>query len=243
MRILIIRHGDPDYEHDTLTEKGHREAKLLSEKLVKEKIDHIYCSPLGRAKDTCAYTARALGREDEVVVFDWLQEFGSPLVWPDGTKRYILWDMLPDFWTREELMYDHAHWFDQGFYRDANMEKVYRAVTDKLDALLAEHGYVRDGNMYHTDEGNTKTLAFFCHFGLEMILLSHLCNISPVVLTHQFTALPTSLTTLYTEERRKGKAIFRCCGFGDIGHLYAGGEEPSFAARFCEVYGNGDRED
>jgi formamidopyrimidine-DNA glycosylase len=36
MRILIIRHGDPDYEHDTLTEKGHREAKLLAEKLVKE---------------------------------------------------------------------------------------------------------------------------------------------------------------------------------------------------------------
>ncbi len=243
MRILIIRHGDPDYEHDTLTDKGHREAKLLAEKLGKEKIDYIYSSPLGRAKDTCAYTARALGKENEVVVYDWLQEFGSPLVWPDGTKRYILWDMLPDFWTREELMYDHTRWFEQGFYRDANMETVYRKVTDALDALLAKHGYVRDGNMYKTEEGNTKTLAFFCHFGLEMILLSHLCNISPVVLTHHFTALPTSLTTLYTEERRKGKAVFRCCGFGDIGHLYAGGEEPSFSARFCEVYGNGDRQD
>jgi probable phosphoglycerate mutase len=51
------------------------------------------------------------------------------------------------------------------------------------------------------------------------------------------------VTTLYTEERRKGKALFRCCGFGDIGHLYAGNEEPSFSARFCEVYDNGDRVD
>ena len=31
MRILLIRHGDPDYEHDTLTEKGRREAALLAE--------------------------------------------------------------------------------------------------------------------------------------------------------------------------------------------------------------------
>ena len=243
MRILIVRHGDPDYEHDTLTEKGHREAKLLAQKLSKEKIDCIYCSPLGRAKDTCAYTAKALGKENEVVVYDWLQEFGTPLVWPDGTQRYILWDMLPQFWTTEEKMYDHKSWLTQDFYRDANMETAYRKVTDALDKLLAEHGYVREGNLYRTEEGNTKTLAFFCHFGLEMILLSHLCNISPVVLTHHFAALPTSLTTLYTEERRKGIATFRCCGFGDTGHLYAGGEEPSFAARFCEVYGNGDRED
>ena len=38
MEILIVRHGDPDYEHDTLTEKGVVEAKLLAEKLSKMKI-------------------------------------------------------------------------------------------------------------------------------------------------------------------------------------------------------------
>ena len=31
MRILLIRHGDPDYDNDTLTEKGRREAALLAE--------------------------------------------------------------------------------------------------------------------------------------------------------------------------------------------------------------------
>ena len=46
-----------------------------------------------------------------------------------------------------------------------------------------------------------------------------------------------------TEERRQGKAAFRCIGFGDVSHLYAEGQEPSFAARFAEVYGNGDRLD
>ena len=54
MRLLIIRHGDPDYARDNLTEKGKREAKLLSEMLAKDKIDYLYCSPLGRAKARCA---------------------------------------------------------------------------------------------------------------------------------------------------------------------------------------------
>ncbi len=27
MKLIFIRHGDPDYEHDTLTEKGIREAR------------------------------------------------------------------------------------------------------------------------------------------------------------------------------------------------------------------------
>ena len=41
MKILIIRHAEPDYSIDSLTEKGHREAALLAEKLSKEKIDYL----------------------------------------------------------------------------------------------------------------------------------------------------------------------------------------------------------
>ena len=42
MRLLIVRHGDPDYEHDTLTEKGWREAELLSERLSKLPVKEFY---------------------------------------------------------------------------------------------------------------------------------------------------------------------------------------------------------
>ena len=243
MRILIIRHGDPDYANDTLTEKGHREAKLLAEKLKKEKIDFIYSSPLGRARHTCDYTARALGRENEVVEKEWLKEFGCPLTLPSGRERFIPWDMLPTEWADNPQMYDGDTWYKQDFYQEGDMERRVRFVYDGLDEVLASHGYKRDGKIYQTEQGNDLTIAFFCHFGLEMLLLSRLFNCSPIPLWHHFTALTSSVTTVYTEERRKGQAIFRCCGFGDTGHLYAGGETPSFAARFCEVYGNGDRED
>ncbi len=49
---------------------------------------------------------------------------------------------------------------------------------------------------------------------------------------------PTGVTTVNTEERRQGIAGFRMSAYGDVSHLYAGGEEPSFAARFCETFGN-----
>ena len=32
MKLLLIRHGEPDYTIDSLTEKGCKEAELLSEK-------------------------------------------------------------------------------------------------------------------------------------------------------------------------------------------------------------------
>ena len=102
---------------------------------------------------------------------------------------------------------------------------------------------VREGNSYRVENANTKTIALFCHFGLEMVLMSRLCNVSPIPLWHHFTALTSSVTTLYSEERRKGIATFRCAGFGDIGHLYAGEEPPSFSARFCEIFESEDRHD
>ena len=45
MRILFIRHGDPDYINDTLTKKGHREAKLLAERVADLNLGSCYVSP------------------------------------------------------------------------------------------------------------------------------------------------------------------------------------------------------
>lgn len=35
MKIIFIRHGEPNYEIDSLTEKGWREAELLSKRTAK----------------------------------------------------------------------------------------------------------------------------------------------------------------------------------------------------------------
>ena len=58
MKIIIVRHGDPDYEKDSLTELGWKEAEALSERMKNIKADECYVSPLGRAKDTASLSLR-----------------------------------------------------------------------------------------------------------------------------------------------------------------------------------------
>ena len=42
MKLLFIRHGDPNYEKDALTEKGKKEAMLLSNVIDTFGIDDVY---------------------------------------------------------------------------------------------------------------------------------------------------------------------------------------------------------
>ena len=41
MRLIFIRHAEPDYSIDSLTEKGWREAKLLAERTKRWKGDEF----------------------------------------------------------------------------------------------------------------------------------------------------------------------------------------------------------
>ena len=58
MRLLLVRHGDPDYIHDSLTADGQREAGLLSVRFAGEHVDECFVSPMGRAKATAVPVIR-----------------------------------------------------------------------------------------------------------------------------------------------------------------------------------------
>ena len=235
MRLLIIRHGDPDYSIDSLTEKGWREAELLSERISKLDVKAFYCSPLGRAKDTAKATLEKMHREAEIC--DWLREFYYCKVKvPGRDEADICWDFMPSFYTKVDELYDPEKFKETDFMREGNYPELFKAVADGMDELLLKHGYRRNGRYYDAVEPNRDTVVLFCHFGVMCQLLGHILGLSPVILAQNFCAAPTSVTTLITEEREEGVAIFRCQSFGDLSHLYAAGEEPAFAARFCERY-------
>ena len=243
MKLLIIRHGDPDYEIDGLTETGRREAEYLAERIAPLPVKDYYVSPLGRAKATAEPTLRLAGRE--AVECTWLQEFSVPVRRPDknGELSRVPWDWLPQDWLADPRLLTPDGWRDNPVMREAGVGERYDAVTAAFDQILAEHGYEREGLLYRVRRANTDTLVFFCHLGLGCLLMSHLMNCSPMVLWQGTAMAPSSVTTLVTEERRPGLAAFRASAIGDISHLYVKGAAPSFAARFCEVYGNGDRVD
>ena len=103
MRIIIVRHGDPNYELDTLTKTGWREAELAAEYLAKLQIKAFYVSPLGRAQDTAGCTLKKMNRTAETL--DWLREFEAHIDRPDvkneksGTGFHRIWKRIWIFMT------------------------------------------------------------------------------------------------------------------------------------------------
>ena len=234
MRLIFIRHGDPNYEIDSLTEKGWREAELLADRIVKEDVKEFYSSPLGRAKDTASCTLKRIEREP--IIKDWLQEFFVPVIDPVTGNERIPWDFMPSYWTKDPLFYDKDRWIEAPIMKTGKIAERYENVKNGIDNLLSEYGYHRQGNYYKVEQGNEDTLVFYCHLGAKFTILSHLLGIAAPVLWQGFFVAPTSVTILTTEERIKGEAYFRCKTLGDTSHLYVGNEPPSNSGFFNEIY-------
>ena len=234
MKILIVRHAEPDYAIDSLTEKGRREAELLSERLCRLDVKAFYVSPLGRAQDTAAYTLRRMNRTARTL--PWLHEFRGHCYDEMAGRDRICWDYRPRQWQPHALLYDPDRWLDDPLLQGGNVREIWQETVDGLDAILAEHGFHRDGPVYRCENNQPDTLVFFCHFGVGAAMVAHLCNIPPMLLWQGFCMQPSSVTTLVTEERVKGEAVFRCMSLGDLSHLYAAGERHSTAGLYPECY-------
>ncbi len=234
VKLLIIRHGDPNYAIDGLTEKGEREVQLLADRLCREEITAVYCSTLGRAKLTAAPTLERLGITAEYC--EWLREFnyvGVNVPYPRNSQ--LPWDILPEYMNEHPLLYSPTEWKNDSTI-SPELLVAYDEVCAEFDAVLAKHGYRRRETQYTVEHANHDTLVFVCHFGLSCVLLSHLLNCSPYTLWQHTCLPPTSVTTFNTEERVEGIASFRGSGLGDISHLYVADEPAAFSARFCECF-------
>lgn len=234
MNLIFIRHGDPDYSIDSLTEKGWREAELLSARTTTWDVKEFYCSPLGRAKDTASLTLNKVNRT--AVIKDWLKEFYVPVKDPKTGKDRIPWDFMPDYWTNIPEFYHKDSWTQAPVMQTGNVDAEFEKVKTGIDTVLAEHGYKRTGNYYKVVQGNHDTLVFFCHLGVQFALLSHLLGIPAPLLWQGCFVAPTSVTVLTSEERIEGKAYFRLRTLGDCAHLYTGKEPYSRSGFFKEAF-------
>ncbi|MBR4555013.1 MAG: histidine phosphatase family protein [Ruminococcus sp.] len=219
MKLLLIRHGSPDYEHDCLTEKGRREAEILAGRLMSEKIDGVYVSPMGRAQETAGYYCSLSGHKP--VTCGWLHEFDVSITDLTLGEKVVTWDMRPKIWTESELLFDRNRFADAPELAGSDMYPRAQAVRRGLDEILAEHGLVREGGVYRKTGDTDKTLALFCHFGATCVMTAHLIGISPMVALQGFSAEPTAIATLCTDDRFEDAVNFRIHGFGDISHLGA----------------------
>ena len=142
-----------------------------------------------------------------------------------------------------ETIYDNSSYMEIPFIKNSEIPVGYKYVTTSFDELLAKHGYVRKGKYYESVNSNKDTIVLFCHLGLECVLLSHLFNLPFVALAQHFAPAPSSVSIIYTEERKPGIVQFRAQRLGDLSHLYIDNIEPSFMARFRECHFDDTRKD
>ena len=235
MKLLIVRHCEPDYVLDSLTEKGWRESELLADRLCALPIDDFYVSPLGRAQDTVRPTLTRLGKRAETL--PWLEEFRGTIIDPKTARKSYAWDLTPQYWTKCPELWDQEAWRTNALVATGNSGAIFDETAAGLDALLARYGYTREDCLYRTEKNSDATICLVCHFGVAMAMLSHLLRLPFYPLLHGLILAPSSVTTLFTEERVPGEVWFRCAALGDTSHLYAGGEPISHYGRYREHFG------
>ena len=134
MKIIIVRHAEPDYSIDSLTEKGFREAELLSERMIRLDVKEFYVSTMGRAKDTARPTLTKLGRE--AIECEWLREFSHPIARPDRADSDVVWDWLPEDWTPVDDYYLNDRWADTDIMKAGGIKEDFKRLGKRISAAV-----------------------------------------------------------------------------------------------------------
>ena len=239
MIVYFVRHGEPDYETDSLTKEGWRQAELVSRRLVKSGVDALYSSPLGRARETAVPTAEKTGLPVEILPWAYelskeskttmFSEKPTHLSWINGTY----W-MQPAFrnGTTEDF-------FELEAVQKSGFKARYREITKGLDAWLKELGYERtEEGFYMPVAPNDRHVVLFCHAAMMRALLAHLLNMPYQYVNFPFIGNFTGVTAFsFHELKRVGTdeegnhfvslsteetepLVPRMISYADVGHMY-----------------------
>ena len=222
MRILFIRHGEPDYRNDCLTETGRRQAELAAERLRSEGIEEIYASPLGRAQETAEYTSKVLGLPIKTLDFMKEVHWGST----DGNPIYAgghPWD-IADEMARQGLDLNSPDWRETPYFKTNNVLECIDDIEKGIDGWLAGLGYVREGLYYrHTvEEEKHRTIALFSHGGSSAAAMGHIMNLTFPYFCALFHLEFTGITIIRLD-RKEGLCSLPCVELGNDGrHIREG---------------------
>lgn len=181
MLLFYIRHGDPVYNPDSLTELGHKQAEALSKRLARFGLDEIYCSTSVRAQQTAEPTAQKLGLS--VKLLDWCNEahaWNELTVEDSRGKRWFYQDEASRrLFASDEIAKLGEDWHKHSFFAETHATKGMRRIGAETFDFIASLGYAKshEGNYYVAKQPNDKRIALFAHEGFGMAFLSVLLGI------------------------------------------------------------------
>lgn len=222
MRLLIVRHADPDYANNTITEKGHEEARALANRMVGVGLTRVYSSPLGRAQHTAAYTVEATGLEP--VTLPWTAELAVDHIVDLDGSRTAAWNVAGEVVRGQGRQTSVANWDELPELAGYPYQERQEQLAQASDAFLSDLGYHRRDGVYEVSRDSrdsTEAVAVFCHAGFGISWLAHLLQLPLSLAWCGFFLAPTSVTTILMEVRSSALAVPRALAIGDTSHIYA----------------------
>ncbi|MBR4112629.1 MAG: histidine phosphatase family protein [Ruminiclostridium sp.] len=201
MKIILVRHGHPDYENDCLTPLGHEQAEKAAMRLKDEGIEKIYSSPFGRAYETAIHTAKVLSQD--VTKLDFMHEikWGSS----DGKEIYREghpWDTSLYAISLGHSLMDEEWTKTSPFSNNVVFSEVERVAAES-DKWFETLGYRREGANYRVIGDDTdRTIALFSHGGSSSALLSHMLNLPFFYLCRAICPDFTAITVLSLSDEK-----------------------------------------
>lgn len=231
MLLYIVRHGEPNYTTDSLTERGWLQAEAVGKRMLDAGIQHIYSSPMGRARQTAEPACRLLGLPCQIE--DWAHEIEDERLtpFPDGVLKSVS-DVQNALYREKgyiDLPYDRAY-EAPGFNACGMQSAVAKIETGGRD-FLERLGYKEENGVYRILRRNPDRVALFCHTAMCRSWLSTLLHIPIHLMWAGFTYTHTGVTILEFPNYANGITAPRCLCYSDMSHLYANGPDMLFDCR------------
>lgn len=223
MILYIVRHGDPIYETDSLTERGKLQAEAVAKRMADAGINEVYSSPMGRARMTAEPTCRLLGLDCHIE--DWAHEIQDERLtpFPDGKLKSVT--VVQNTYYREngniDIPYERSCEC-QGFNTSGMKEAVARIERDG-NGFLERLGYREENGVYRILRNNEDRVALFCHAAMGRAWLSSLLHIPVHIMWSSFAYTHTGVTVVEFANNENGFTAPRCRCFSDMSHLFAAG--------------------
>lgn len=215
MRLIFVRHGEPDYGNDCLTANGVEQAKCTAERLRGENIKAIYSSPMGRAVETASFTADIYGLDVKILDFMHEIDWGGSDIESNGHPWTLAWRFLAE--NKGYISGDE--WSGHRYFKDNICMRYYSMISEKFDGFLESFGIVRRDGLYVQNGVQDDTIALFAHGGSGAVMFSHLLGLPfPFVLTSLVYGV-CSVSAVEFVPEDGGIIIPRLSLFNDMGHL------------------------
>ena len=223
MLLYIVRHGDPIYETDSLTERGMLQAEAVAKRMAASGINQIFSSPMGRARMTAEPTCRLLGLDYQIE--EWAHEIEDERLtpFPDGKLKSIT-DVQNTYYRENgniHLSYDRTYEC-QGI-NQSRMREAVNYIEQNGKDFLERLGYREENGVYRILRDNEDRVALFCHAAFARAWMSVLLHIPLHVVWSSFSYTHTGVTVLEFANNENGVTAPRCLCFSDMSHLFAAG--------------------